>query len=182
MDDNFKAVMQNIREKADSGEITSEQMKNLATSELLNMTQDYVTSGAPAGQEQVKLTAEEKAAKEAADKTVTEAVTSLFNTVGDDMTADELEHVLALGKAAIQTAQSLDTTEKVQIDNDIKEFENTSKNLGIEISAEDKARMYMNARKFKPQSPTMQLASLKPLPTQPSHQTSRKTATPSLAT
>ena len=32
MDDNFKAVMQNIREKADSGEITSEQMKNLATS------------------------------------------------------------------------------------------------------------------------------------------------------
>ena len=40
-------------------------MKNLATSELLNMTQNYVTSGAPAGQEQLKL--EEQAAKEAAE-------------------------------------------------------------------------------------------------------------------
>ena len=150
MDDNFKAVMKNIREKADSGEITAEQMKNLATAELLNMTQDYVTSGAPAGQEQLKLTEDEQEAKDAAEKTVTDAVTSLFSTVGDEMTADELEHVLALGKAAIKTAQSLNTSEKVQIDNDIKEFEKMSEDLGIEVSAEVKARMYMNARKFKP--------------------------------
>ena len=79
---------------------------------------------------------------------MTKAVTSLFSTVGDEMTADELEHVLALGKAAIETAQSLNTSEKVQIDSEIKEFE--KQNLGIEVSAEDKARMYMNARKFKP--------------------------------
>ena len=73
-----------------------------------------------------------------------------MKNVNDNMSAKDLENIFVLGRAAMETASKMNDLEKIEINKNIDEFIETSNALGIDPSPEDMARMFVNARKFKP--------------------------------